>query len=218
MHHSDPHSYTLPEGTVYGVLLNFLRERALWVERSQAQPYLGEAQAPVLYIKTANTFNANGGVVALPHGVAALEVGATLGLVMGDDGQAHGLVVFNDWTVPHDSFYRPPVRFKNGDGWLGVGARCWALHDWSQVTALPLQVFINDVLVQTVAWTDLFRDAPTLLAQVSAFTAWRAGDVLLLGLDCLADGRRPLAYAGDRVRICAPHGLALEHTVVGVSA
>jgi 5-oxopent-3-ene-1,2,5-tricarboxylate decarboxylase / 2-hydroxyhepta-2,4-diene-1,7-dioate isomerase len=215
MHHADCQPYHCPEGTVYGTLLNFQRERALWATRSEAAPYLASAQAPVLYIKTANTFNPSGGAVALPHGVPALEVGASLGLIMGDDAQAHALAVFNDWSVPHDSYYRPPVRFKNGDGWLGVGAQRLALNDWSQLSDLSLQVVINDRVVQTVDWSGLYRDPARLVEDVTAFTAWRTGDVLLLGLDCLPDGARPLAHAGDRVRITAAHGLWVEHTVVG---
>ena len=218
MHNGDRQPYTLPEGTVYGVLLNFSQERDLWAQRSEAKPYMAPAQAPVLYIKTANTFNPSGGTVALPHDVPALEIGATLGLIMGADGQAHAVAVFNDWSIPHDSYYRPPVRFKNGDGYLGVGDERLALHDWSQLAGLSLQVWVNDELVQTVAWSGMYRDAATLVEEVSAFTQWCDGDVLLLGLDCLADGTRPLARAGDRVRISGAHGLVLEQTVMGVSA
>ena len=217
MRRADYQSYPCPEGTVYATLLNFRCERALWAKRSEAAPYLAPAQAPVLCIKTANTFNPIGGVVALPHGVPALEVGASLGLIMGDDTQAHALAVFNGGFVSHDSYYRPPLRFKNGDRWLGAGAQRLALNDWSQLSDLSLPVFINDRVAQTVDCSGLYRDAARLVEDVTAFTAWRTGEVLLLGLDCLPDGTRPLVHAGDRVRIAAADGLWVEHTVRGRS-
>ena len=40
------------------------------------------------------------------------------------------------------------------------------------------------------------------------------GDVLMLGTDCLDDGSRPLAGAGDRIEIRAPGFAPLVHTLV----
>jgi 5-oxopent-3-ene-1,2,5-tricarboxylate decarboxylase/2-hydroxyhepta-2,4-diene-1,7-dioate isomerase len=218
MHTTETPAYAGPQGTVYGVLLNFTRERQAWAERAQAKPYQGEPQAPVLYIKTANTFNASGGAVRVPPGEAGLEVGATWGLLMGEGAQVRGMALFIDWSVPHDSFYRPPVRFKNRDGFLGHSHHQIKLHDWAQLAALPLRVLINGECVQTVEFSGLHRDAARLLSDVQAFTDLQAGDVLMLGLDVLATGQRPVAQAGDVVRIEAPHGLFVEQHVLGVVA
>lgn len=46
----------MPAGTVYGTLLNFQREHALWAPRMHEAPYKAPPKAPVLYVKTANTF------------------------------------------------------------------------------------------------------------------------------------------------------------------
>jgi 5-oxopent-3-ene-1,2,5-tricarboxylate decarboxylase/2-hydroxyhepta-2,4-diene-1,7-dioate isomerase len=62
------------------------------------------------------------------------------------------------------------------------------------------------------------RDAATLLADVNAFMTLRPGDVLMLGSDCLADGTRPRARAGDRIEISAPGFAPLVNTLVGESA
>lgn len=207
--------YSAPQGTVYGVLLNFSAERQAWAQRAQSAPYHGLPDAPVLYIKTANTFNASGGVVRVPPGQSGLEIGASLGLIMADDGQVASIAVFIDWSVPHASLYRPPLRFKNRDGFLGYSHHQLALHDWSQIDHLPLGVGINGQLVQTVVWSGLHRDAASLLAAVQQFTELVCGDVLLLGLDVLASGQRPVARAGDVVRVAAAHGLFVEHRVVG---
>ena len=70
----------LPQGTVYGALLNFRREWDLWAPQMTEAPYKAAPQAPVLYIKTANTFAPCGAAIAVPEEV---DVGATLGLVIG---------------------------------------------------------------------------------------------------------------------------------------
>ena len=72
----------LPDGTVYGTLLNFKHELALWAARAADPPYKAPPQAPVLFIKTANTFSPHGAAVALPTDVPEVEIGASVGLVM----------------------------------------------------------------------------------------------------------------------------------------
>ena len=71
----------LPQGTVYGSLLNFRREYALWAPKMAEPPYNAPPNAPVLYVKTANTFAAHGATIAVPGEV---DVGAALGLVKSD--------------------------------------------------------------------------------------------------------------------------------------
>ena len=86
----------LPKGTVYGTLLNFRREHALWASRMNEAPYKAPPQAPVLYIKTANTFTPSGHAIALPHQVAEVDVSASLGLVAGEGGRVASAVLFNN--------------------------------------------------------------------------------------------------------------------------
>jgi 5-oxopent-3-ene-1,2,5-tricarboxylate decarboxylase/2-hydroxyhepta-2,4-diene-1,7-dioate isomerase len=196
----------LPTGTVYGTLLNFQREHALWAPRMSELPYKAPPQAPVLYIKTANTFTPSGHAIALPRGVVEVDVSASLGLVAGAGGAVAGCVLFNDVAVPHASYYRPPVKFRCVDGFLGVGR---ALRPWQAVggfdglAGLHLELRVHGVLKQTVALADLVRDAATLWADVNAFQTLQAGDVLMLGTDCLPDGSRPRARVGDAVEITA---------------
>lgn len=210
----------LPSGTVYGALLNFQRERVLWAERMQQAPYQAPPQAPVLYIKTANTFLPSGATVALPPGASALAVGATIGLVMGDPlpgdsppglNAVAGCVLLNDWCVPHDSYFRPPVKTRCADGLLGLGAAVQALPSgWADV---ELDVRVNGVWRQKVSLADLVRPAAQLLADVGDFMTLQPGDVLMLGSDCLEDGSRPLAQGGDTVEISAPGFAPVVHTV-----
>ena len=229
----------LPDGTVYGTLLNFQHELALWAARAAEPPYKGAPKAPVLFIKTANTFSPQGAAIPLPARVAEVDIGASVGLVIGNfedfeplpgvaaaesaiNSEASaklprvvGCVLLNDLSIPHDSYYRPPVKFKCLDGFLGIGPRCVPLAEVGDVNALKLEVRVNGDLRQTVDLAGLVRDAATLLADVNAFMTLQPGDVLLLGSDCLPDGTRPRARAGDRIEISAPGFEPLVNTLVG---
>jgi len=199
-----------PQGTVYGTLLNFRREWDLWAPRMMQDPYKAAPQAPVLYVKSANTFNASGELV-LQDGITEVDIGATLGLVMGADGQTESVVLLNDWAVPHASYYRPPVKFRCRDGYLGLGTlRPWADLD---VNELRLRVTLNGAVVQTVDFSQLKRNLAQLLVDVAEFMSLQAGDVLMLGTDCLEDGTRPRARAGDTVRIEAAGFAPLSQTL-----
>jgi 5-oxopent-3-ene-1,2,5-tricarboxylate decarboxylase/2-hydroxyhepta-2,4-diene-1,7-dioate isomerase len=203
-----------PQGTVYGTLLNFRREWDLWSARMTQDPHKAPPKAPVLYVKTANTFCPAGQDLLLQDGVSEVDIGATLGLVMGAQAQVVGAVLLNDWSVPHTSYYRPPVKFRCRDGFLGLPKQVTAgqVQDWA---ALQLEVRRNGELVQTVGLRDLMRNMPTLLADVGEFMTLQPGDVLMLGTDCLADGTRPRAKAGDRVEISAPGFASVVTTVRG---
>ena len=197
-------THWMPEGTVYGTLLNFQREHALWTPRMNEAPYKAPPSAPVLYVKTANTFTAAGHSIALPSG-KPVTVAATLGLVVGAAGVV-GAVLFNDVAIVHESYYRPPVKFQCVDGFLGVGPECVPLQrlgGLDGLASLQLELRINGVHRQTTVLAELVRDAATLLADVNDFMTLRAGDVLMLGSDCLPDGSRPLVHAGDTVEISA---------------
>ncbi len=209
-----------PSGTVYGTLLNFRREWDLWTPRMTQDPHKAAPKAPVLYIKTANTFCPAGQNLLLQDGVSEVDIGATLGLVIGAPSlsgvQVVGAVLLNDWSVPHASYYRPPVKFRCRDGFLALPQQVTPgqMQDWA---ALQIAVRRNGELVQTVDLRELMRDLPTLLADVGEFMTPQPGDVLMVGTDCLADGTRPRARAGDQVEISA-QGFATVITTVGGAA
>lgn len=205
-----------PSGTVYGTLLNFRREWDMWSPRMAQDPHKAPPKAPVLYVKSANTFCPAGQDLLLQDGVNEVDIGATLGLVMGAQAQVVGAALLNDWSVPHTSYYRPPVKFRCRDGFLGLPQQITPgqVQDWA---TLQIAVRRNGELVQSVDLHQLMRDVPKLLADVGEFMTLQPGDVLMVGTDCLADGTRPRARAGDQVEISA-HGLASVVTTVGGAA
>jgi len=170
----------LPAGTVYGTLLNFRREWDLWSPRMTQDPHKAAPKAPVLYVKTANTFCPAGQDLLLQDGVSEVDIGATLGLVIGAQARVVGAVLLNDWSVPHTSYYRPPVKFRCRDGFLALPEQVTTgqLRDWA---ALQIEVRRNGERVQSVDLRNLVRVMPTLLADVGEFMTPQPGDVLMVG-------------------------------------
>ena len=207
----------LPSGTVYGTLLNFKRARDAIEQRMHEPPYKAPPQAPVLYVKPANTWTANSGLIEVPakaDGTAGeVTVGATVAVVIGpealiggaSDATNHiaGYVLMNDLSLPQPDFFRPPVKYNCLDGFLGIGAELVSAADVGNPATFALEVRIDGELRQSVAFADLVRSVPQLLADVSAFMTLRPGDVLLLGTDVLNDGQRLTAQVGQRIDISA---------------
>ena len=199
-----------PTGTVYGCLLNFRAELAQLDALMTQPPYKAAPMAPVLYVKTANTWSANGDDIPVDAQYPEIEVGASIAMVMGPQHapgyQARGLdrvasyVLVNDLSVPHASFFRPPVKFKCQDGFLGIGSHELVADTAGKPSDFTLEVRINGALRHSVVFSDLVRDAARLVDDVSDFMGLRAGDLLLLGC---APGR-PLARVGDQIDIHAP--------------
>lgn len=204
----------LPQGTVYGTLLNFRSELEALGSKMSEPPYQAPPRAPVLYIKPANTWSADGAAIAVPGVPGEVEIGATIGMVMRSPGYVGGYVLMNDLSLPHASFFRPPVKFKCRDGFLGVGPRVLGSAAAGDPAHFRLEVRINGELKQTVVFDKLVRDAQRLLADVSEFMTLGPGDVLMLGCDV----GRPHARAGDRIEISAAGFAPLRHTLVAEAA
>lgn len=203
-----------PTGTVYGTLLNFRGELEALGARMNEAPYKAPPKAPVLYIKTANTWSADGADIPVPARVPQVEVGATIALVMKAPGEVAGYVLMNDLSVPHASFFRPPVKFKCLDGFLGVGGKLLPRDEEGDPSQLRIEVGINGVVKQAVDFGNLVRDPQQLLADVSEFMTLGPGDVLMLGCDV----GRPLAKVGDRIELRADGLGTLSNTLVAEAA
>jgi 5-oxopent-3-ene-1,2,5-tricarboxylate decarboxylase/2-hydroxyhepta-2,4-diene-1,7-dioate isomerase len=206
-------------GAVYGVILNDQDSLARMGDALLDAPYKGVPKAPVLYIKPQGTRVGPGAVVRLPAGARAVEIGATLGLVLGRavarvaPGQVldalAGYVLVADLSLPHASYYRPAIREKCFDGACPMGARLLTPAQVGDVAQVSLRTYVNGALVATRSLADLVRDVPTLVADVAEFMTLRQGDALLVGVVWQA----PQAVAGDVVRIEADGFEALEFSI-----
>ncbi|TFY99887.1 fumarylacetoacetate hydrolase family protein [Ramlibacter rhizophilus] len=192
--------------TVVGCLLNF---RSAWEAAEPAMhlaPHFKPPRNPVLYLKPANTWRSSGEDIVLPAGVDEVEVGATLGVVLGRscarvreaDALAFiaGFRTVNDVTVPHATILRPPIKQKCRDSFCPMGP----VVPTSQVGSpdrLALRAYLNGELRLSEDTGNLIRPVARLLAEVTDFMTLEAGDVLLVGVPA----GLPRARAGDRVAV-----------------
>lgn len=197
----------LPQGQVYGVALNFRGALAAVSGIAQTPPYGAPPRAPVLYIKPRNTWCASGDPVPLPAGAEDLLVGATLGIVIGRTARnvapervrdfVAGFMPVNDLTLPHESFYRPPLRYNARDGFCPLGS---CLVPWKEIrdpNALAIHAYVNGERRMTNTTANLVRDVGRLIAEVTEFMTLRRGDVLTVGVPENA----PRARAGDMMAV-----------------
>ncbi len=210
-------------GTVYGTLLNHRDALAALGEQVHAAPYKAPPKAPVLYIKPRNTWAQPGAAVAVPADAPELEMGATLGLVIGRtacrvsvaDALSHvaGYVVMNDISVPHAAVYRPSMRFKCRDGFCPMGPVVPASSHINP-DALAITVALDGTVVHHSSTANLVRPVAQLLADVTEFMTLHPGDVLAVGVAAGA----PRARAGQRVTIAIEGIGELAHTLVTEAA
>ncbi|MFO1323653.1 MAG: fumarylacetoacetate hydrolase family protein [Burkholderiales bacterium] len=207
-------------GTVYGVLLNYRDALAALGDAVNQPPHKAPPKAPILYVKPRNTRSAHGRAIVVPAGVDALEMGAALAVVIGRvacrvaerDALTFvaGYAVANDVCVPHDSYYRPSVRFRCRDGFCPIGPWVVARRHVADPDALTLEVAIDGVVRQRAHTGGVVRPLRRLLADVTEFMTLQPGDVLLTGVP----GGAPRARAGERVAITISGVGTLENTLV----
>ena len=194
-------------GTVYGALLNHRTALQALGDAVNRAPYNAAPQSPVLYIKPRNTLAADGEPLVVPPGVPELEIGASLGLVIGRPScrlsESHalehvaGYLIVNDVSVPHLSYYRPSIPFKARDGFCPLGPRVVPRAMIGNPDALTVRVYIDDEMKQTTTTSQLVRPVAKLLADVTDFMTLMPGDVLAVGVASPA----PRVRAGERVSI-----------------
>ncbi|MCB5363834.1 fumarylacetoacetate hydrolase family protein [Pusillimonas sp. CC-YST705] len=206
--------------TVYGVVLNHPGSLSAMGASLNEAPYQAPPKAPVLYIKPCNTWAQSGASVSLPTGAGSVEIGATLGLLIGSPASrlsedkalqhvaAYQLVI--DLSLPHSSYYRPAIREKCFDGSCVLGPE---QATKPALETLGIQTLINGQAVDTWAVSELLRQPAQLLAQISAFMTLNPGDRLLVGVKWQA----PQAKRGDVVVVQA-QGLPTVQCTIGGQA
>jgi 5-oxopent-3-ene-1,2,5-tricarboxylate decarboxylase/2-hydroxyhepta-2,4-diene-1,7-dioate isomerase len=194
-------------GTVYGALLNHRTALEALGSAVNEPPYKEAPRAPVLYIKPRNTLAADGEPIAVPPGVGALEIGASLGVVIGRPScrlpedraleSVAGYLILNDVSVPHPSYYRPSIPSKARDGFCPLGPRVTPRGALANPDALSIRVYVDGKLEQAATTSELVRPVAKLLADVTDFMTLLPGDVLAVGVASPA----PRVRAGQRARI-----------------
>ncbi|MEK9896444.1 MAG: fumarylacetoacetate hydrolase family protein, partial [Burkholderiaceae bacterium] len=169
-------------------------------------PYQGPPKAPVLYIKPRNT-HAGPGAVTIPSDVSHVEVGATLGVVIGQVARGvkadealnyvAGYVTVADLRVPHTALYRPSVKLIARDGFCRMSDTWAPRAAVANPNELTVKVWVDDALVHQTTTGQRVRGVAQLVADVTEFMSLSAGDVLLLGVSHGA----PVVQPGQSSRI-----------------
>jgi 5-oxopent-3-ene-1,2,5-tricarboxylate decarboxylase/2-hydroxyhepta-2,4-diene-1,7-dioate isomerase len=191
---------------VVGALLNHEAEWAALGAAAEAPPYKGRARAPVLQVKPRGALVGDGAAVEVPGGVAALELGLTLAIVIGrtacrvaaaEAGSViAGYRVACDIRIPQpgpQEHYRPGVRLRARDGFCPVGSAFAPASSVSDPDALACRVALDGAEVQRTHTGGRVRGVARLIEEVTEFMTLAPGDLLLLGS---APGA-PLARAGQ---------------------
>ncbi|WP_326523862.1 fumarylacetoacetate hydrolase family protein [Sphingomonas sp.] len=198
-------------GNIYGVVLNDQRQLGRLAPLFGEKPYGKPPGAPVVYMKPRSA--TNGGPIRIAADTV-LHAGATLGLLFGRDAtrvseaEAFGHVAATclaiDLMMPADSYYRPTIAQRNGDGFLPLGE--------FSAPALPdaIDTAVDGQNVDRLPLDQLARSVPALVAELSEFMTLQAGDLLLVGLS----GDAPNVRAGQEVTVTAdsfpPLSIAIE--------
>jgi 5-oxopent-3-ene-1,2,5-tricarboxylate decarboxylase/2-hydroxyhepta-2,4-diene-1,7-dioate isomerase len=192
-------------GVVYGALLNDHAVLDALGEAAVQPPYKGLPSAPVLAIKPRNTLVADGAEVTVPDGVEALEIGASLGIVIGRTACrvpasralacVAGYTIVADLGVPLESHYRPGVRFKARDGFCPIGPHVVPASEIHDPDALNVRVRVDGAVVHHSTTGRRIRNVACLIQDVTEFMTLQPGDVLMLGVAAGA----PLARASQSV-------------------
>ena len=194
-------------GTVYGVLMNHRAGLAAIGDAAHQPPYKAPPKGPVLYVKPRNTLVGPGEAIRIDDAAGELEVGAALGIVIGrtacNVGESEamdfvaGYLIVADCSIPHESYFRPAIRFKARDGSCAIGPKVVARADIVDPDSLGVRVLVGGRLVHQSGTGGTFRSVARLLADVSEFMTLAPGDLLLAGV---APGA-PRVGAGSAVAI-----------------
>ncbi|MGP4071137.1 fumarylacetoacetate hydrolase family protein [Piscibacillus sp. B03] len=206
--------------TLYGTILNYKGEYDLLKPEMDEKPYQKPPEAPILYIKPVNTFSSHQSPIPLPEGEEQVQIGAALGLVIGQTATKvkqedafdyiEGYTVVNDVSLPIENVYRPAIKQKSRDGFCPIGPWIIERDQVKDPHQLSTKVWINGELKQENSTRNLIRTIPELIADVTEFMTLYEGDVLLVGVP----ENPPYARIGDRVKIEIEKVGYLENKVV----
>ena len=207
-------------GTVYGTLFNYQEDLLQMEEKFLQKPYDAPPNAPILYIKPANTISYNGAPILMPKEIKTLEIGASLGVVIGKKAVAikeseafnyiAGYTIVNDVSIPHESIFRPAVPYKTRDGFCPIGPWIVEAKGIKDPNRLTIKIFVNEELKLEKHNNTLVRPIAKLLADITEFMTLDIGDTLLVGIST----NSPQVIIGDKVRIQIDQIGFLENYIV----
>ena len=207
-------------GTVYATLLNDAGVLAALGDAVHTPPYKAPPNAPVLYVKPRNTVAGHRARVVVPDEEQGVEIGGSLGIVIGRPASrvsvedalqfVAGYTTVADLCIPHESVYRPSVRFRARDGFCVIGPTIVGRRHVANPDALSIEVRVAGNRVCHASTSTAIRDVARLIADVTEFMTLAPGDLLTLGVPY----GMPLARTGDDVSVAIGDWAPLRFSMI----
>lgn len=154
-------------------------------------PYKEPPKTPVLFIKPQNTLASHLDKVQCPDGVQSIQAGPALAVVMADQAcrisvddameYVAGYTLFNDFSLPEKSYFRPAITSKCYDSFGPLGPDIIDKSEIDDPHSLAVKTYVNGELRQRANTNELVYRIPALLAFISSFKTLYAGEVIATG-------------------------------------
>jgi acylpyruvate hydrolase len=196
-------------GTIYAIGLNYADHIA---ETGAQRP-----EAPIVFVKVANSAAPPGGPIRCPEVVRRLDYEGELTIVMGKNGQIGGFCIADD-VSGRDLQRREPqwTRAKGADTFCPFGPWVTTVDEVPDPGQLRLRTWVNDELRQDSNTSNLIFDCAELVEFISQTCTLEPGDLILTGtphgVGHAMDPPRFL-QSGDRVRIAIDGLGEIAHSV-----
>ena len=155
------------------VTLNYIGH----VEEIESQfdkaPYKEAPKTPVLFIKPRNTITTHNANVLFPDGVERVQAGPSLAIVIGKQASKvseleamdyiEGYTIFNDFSLPELSYFRPAITSKCYDSFGPLGPVIVEKEQISDPHNLDIKTFVNGELRQEAHTDELVWSIPAIV-------------------------------------------------------
>ena len=206
--------------SVYAIGLNY---RAHAAELGMALP-----ERPVVFAKVRSSIIGTGDAIEKPTVSDQVDWEAELCFVIGKAGRhipassaldhIAGYMNGNDVSVRDWQFHFPTWMMGKGFDTHGpIGPYLVTRDEVPDPHALPMRLWVNDVLKQDSSTDDLIFNIPQIIEYVSQATTLQPGDIFFTGMPSgVGMGRNPQEWmkAGDVVRVAIGNLGVLENPVV----
>lgn len=189
------------------VALNYIGHVEEVEHQFDKPPYKEAPKTPVLFIKPRNTIAQHNGYVLYPDNVAAVQPGPSLAIVIGKRAckvsemeamdYITGYTIFNDFSLPEQSYFRPAITSKCYDSFGPLGPVIVDRESVADPHNLEIKTIVNGELRQQAHTDELVWSIPALLEFISSFKTLYPGEVIATGFPA---GRVDVSV-GDEVSV-----------------